>query len=653
MTNVNKYMQNPLNIDLCGYLCSYKRLSMMRKLAIATLFTFCLALTPPAHSQGTFTAASCNRNDVNAVINGPTHTAMNGDTIRIPAGSCTWTSGIAVPHGIGITIVGSGTPNSSASTTGASSSCASETVITDSLTSGSLFTAAPAFGNSTMHISCMKLLNTVPSTGYGSPIGIVGACTPSGCPNLRLDNITAPSSWADVGISDAAFAVVVNMFGVADHNTIGDVPSTSNGVDFINVSHASWQGVGSYGDNSWASPDTFGTNQAFYLENNLLSYALLTDTDTNLGTGGGARWVCRFNTVNNISSGGGCTDHGTDTTGRPRGGHQYEVYRNIGTCTNPQQGCPSFAPGRSGTGMVFQNTFTNSGGGFFKSISTIDAQRLWRGSSPWGLCDGKSPWDTNDGTTHYSGTIGSVSGMGTGAWTINNSGSPGWSANQWAAYALYDVTQDYGIGITSSGSSTLGLIFLCESCISFRPAPGDSYQILRATACMDMPTRGAGQLVQNNGSGNAVLASTGNPGPVNEVLDPIYEWGDSTPGGYDAISSSSPIMIKNRDFYIENINQAAQSSPTSPFNGTSGNGHGTLANRPTTCTPSVGYWATDQGNWNQNGSGEQGELFVCTSTNTWTLYYTPFTYPHPLIAGGSTVTGDPPNPPTSLKVTVQ
>jgi hypothetical protein len=89
-------------------------------------------------------------------------------------------------------------------------------------------------------------------------------------------------------------------------------------------------------------------------------------------------------------------------------------------------------------------------------------------------------------------------------------------------------------------------------------------------------------------------------------------------------------MIANRDYYGE-VSQSAQSSPTSPFNGTVGTGYGTLANRPTTCTQGVGYWATDQGNWNRSGAGGQGELFVCTSTNTWSLYYTPYTYPHPLV----------------------
>jgi hypothetical protein len=64
------------------------------------------------------------------------------------------------------------------------------------------------------------------------------------------------------------------------------------------------------------------------------------------------------------------------------------------------------------------------------------------------------------------------------------------------------------------------------------------------------------------------------------------------------------------------------------FNGTVGVGRGTFAARSATCTIGVGYWATDQGSWNKSGSGGQGLFYKCTSTNNWTLYYTPYVYPY-------------------------
>jgi hypothetical protein len=196
------------------------------------------------------------------------------------------------------------------------------------------------------------------------------------------------------------------------------------------------------------------------------------------------------------------------------------------------------------------------------------------------------------------------------------------------------------------------LEFLCESCIGYRPAAGDTYKILRSTACLDQPNRGAGALVAGSQS-NPILASTGAPGPVNQVRDPSYQAADSLPStAGHTLTGDWAGVIPNRDYYVESVNQSAQSSPTSPFNGTSGTGHGTLTNRPATCATGVGYWATDQGSWNTTG-GEQGELFICTAANTWTISYSPYTYPHPVIAGGTTGTSDAPNPPTSLKVVVQ
>jgi len=73
------------------------------------------------------------------------------------------------------------------------------------------------------------------------------------------------------------------------------------------------------------------------------------------------------------------------------------------------------------------------------------------------------------------------------------------------------------------------------------------------------------------------------------------------------------------------------------FDGTSGCGCGTLGNRPATCTTGVGYWATDQSCTDlTNFVGRQptttisGTFYRCPATNTWTEYYTPETYPHPL-----------------------
>jgi hypothetical protein len=66
---------------------------------------------------------------------------------------------------------------------------------------------------------------------------------------------------------------------------------------------------------------------------------------------------------------------------------------------------------------------------------------------------------------------------------------------------------------------------------------------------------------------------------------------------------------ENREFWNQNTS----------FDGTSGIGVGPLANRPTTCTVGVAYWATDT-----------RTLYRCTATNVWTEYYKPYPYPHPL-----------------------
>ena len=86
-----------------------------------------------------------------------------------------------------------------------------------------------------------------------------------------------------------------------------------------------------------------------------------------------------------------------------------------------------------------------------------------------------------------------------------------------------------------------------------------------------------------------------------------------------------------------------------------GVGCGTLANRPSTCSINQGYWATNQSCTDLTGmvgvrpsTPISGTLYKCTATNTWTPYYTPYTYPHPLRAAGADIT--PPGAPTGVRV---
>lgn len=151
-----------------------------------------------------------------------------------------------------------------------------------------------------------------------------------------------------------------------------------------------------------------------------------------------------------------------------------------------------------------------------------------------------------------------------------------------------------------------------------------------------------------------------NGSPVWGALAPIYVWknvDDATgnkvdlfigdPWTVDKPPQTSNHIVEGRDYYNA-VSKDAQTTSSSPFDGTTGMGFGTLANRPTTCTHTtspdgdegggVAYFATDQGTWNQtssnpegvNVSGADGVLYRCSATNTWTVHYTPYTYPHPL-----------------------
>jgi hypothetical protein len=569
------------------------------------------------------TAATCNESDVAAEV---ALVAADNTTINVPSGTCTWTTPLATSLTYSTSIIfGNG----------------GTTTLNDAVpnSSGSMFSIQIPVGK-TFRLSgaTIQPLSTNPANYLADMVSVLGTCNSGGCPNFRLDhNIftgSTGSSWA----SGSGWQFdVADVFGVADHNT---VTYPSGGGIFGNVSHASYLGVGQYGDNSWTQPDSLGTGNAFYFEDNTVQAlgtapqpALIVDCDHSAFGAqhvGACRIVIRYNTL--INAGG--TVHGTESGGRSRGGRQIEIYDNAFTC-NSTNGCSNGFQARSGVVYQYGNTYTTGAGSWFNGFLQLAEFRRWANLGGWGACNGNGAWDNNDGVVYATGTITATSGSGGASTLVVTDSTKSWAANAWApgngsSYSIVDtaVGAAYGWEISSSTSNSVSSTLYSQDSYNSYPVfhVGDTYQILKASVCIDQPSRSLSTLLSG---------ATPPTGWVNEVLDPSYEWNDSLSGTitFSLMGSQTLSLIANRDWYQESsVSQTANTSTTSPFNGTSGTGWGTLANRPTSCIPHVAYSTI--------GFSSDNSLYFCNSTNTWSTSlstpasYTSFTYPHPLVSSG-------------------
>jgi len=563
-----------------------------------TKFLICAAFLSSLLASGvraqTINAASCNETDVAAALSQIT---TDGATVVIPAGTCKWTQVLSYSQAHSFILQGQ-TQISGTCAPGASCTAIDSTVIIDD-TPHSTDGDQPMMSFSLISGKSFRLT------------GITFETDSSSQESFNSGGLTLSGSSAQARIDHSHFAMTLHatqiaifgcVYGVADHFVMDfQAGSTHNGFREYNgqctdsVGNTVWNAVtGLGGANFWFTENfvmnggTSGSNFVIPFANDCLR---------------GGKFVFRFGTLNAVEPQG----HATGSASNFRSCRAFEIYGISYGASNTSTSYPAtsafFLTG--GTGVIWGNTFT----GYYAHVvagfvDRVDNTTYGQSAPPngWGYC--------------RTAAIGGVPGPSN--WDGNSSGESGWPC-------LDGIGRGQGDLLSGSFPS------LCDSTLgSGRPG-------------------GCG-----SGSYTGVWP--------NQYLEPVYEWLDSwtpVPGfGTNFWTEADSVTVRNRDYYLSS--NVGSGSNCTGFTGASGVGCGTLASRPANCTagpggtygagptgsPGVAYWATDQGNWNQSGNGGQGELYVCTasgSPGTWTLYYEPYTYPHPLAV--NTPSAVPPNAP--------
>lgn len=257
-----------------------------------------------AHA-GTVTAASCNQSDVSKALNSAT---SGGTTVIIPAGTCTWTTGLVYAQVGDLIIQGSG----SQSTLGGGD----VTVIVDAVPKG-VGQDEPLIIDTIAGKSFRMTALTFQGGPSSQGTGFHGSVQISGySQSVRIDHVHF------LNLNDTNISFTGWEYGVLDH-CLFDFKSINNGV---RVEHANWNN-GVNGDASWSDLAYYGTIKAIYIENNTFNCSTSGGCYAN-DADNGSHFVFRFNTLNTTHF--QVHDQSTDF----RAPRMFEFYNNTLTWTS-------------------------------------------------------------------------------------------------------------------------------------------------------------------------------------------------------------------------------------------------------------------------------------------------------------------------------
>lgn len=469
--------------------------------------TLVVAVWTRAEGAAIITAKSVSQADVATAVS----LAVDGDTVVIPPGTATWTTILSISKAI--KLQGSGT---------------GVTIIKDGVQNGRFLNWTLVAGKPS-RMTGIEFQDGGRTNRSWAPTGVFGVTgSNTNGSTFRWDNC----KWTDLN----GYPVFETVIGVIDHNTFTIGNKQNIGFYFYD---SLWDGQ-NYGDGSWAAASGFGSSQFLFIEDNTFTNTstvyLLPMTDAYAG----ARFVVRNNSIYNAN----IQNHGTESTGRVRGGRAVEVYNNTFTGTNINNIAGDV---RSGVVLFHDNTFS----GYSNAYFLLQCHRMFYPFTPWDGADGTNQWDLNQaGGPFFSGAASAASS----GLTVTVSGVS-WTTNQWAGYSVRRTTNlsnaagpSFGeiesntanaLTFTNSGGYAGGNLTLVN---------GDSLGISKVNQALDQPGRARGSLISGS--------SPSRPSRWNDqVTEPCYSWNNRREGGVAVNLQTGVKVIRSGEHYY-NATQA-------------------------------------------------------------------------------------------------